>query len=324
MRRGSSWAFAAGLRLVALLLSAARGGQGLRSVALAAPGPKTLRAGVASAAICRYDRAACKARAESLGLKTSRADGSHFDFAGNYVTKGCYAYRSGEWKGEAYYGTIGGEDLTDARQLNDEFLPGGYRLDTCDQAARVPLLAPGDAGLALSASVVADTVMGGRSAARVSRTAEGLLFEGVVTREGGGGFASVRLSPRDSGELVRRLSSGTGVAFAVRRLRGCAAWKFQLNGDGSWLGAMFGRGWVQWQADFAARARDGAPQEVSFADLLPTRYGEPLGPRGLTASGLRSISNFGFMLSFLTAEGEENPAFQEGPFALSIALVEVY
>jgi len=49
--------------------------------------------------------AGCNAQAQALGL---RLGGDNYTFAGDYNTKGCYAYQSGSiWAGEAYWGTGG-------------------------------------------------------------------------------------------------------------------------------------------------------------------------------------------------------------------------
>ena len=58
-------------------------------------------------------------------------------------------------------------------------------------------------GLGFRARCVNDTVMGGRSESSLTVTERGLLFEGNVTRNGGGGFCSIRLDAAEPGELVR-------------------------------------------------------------------------------------------------------------------------
>lgn len=179
-------------------------------------------------------------------------------------------------------------------------------------------------GISVEPGIVNDSVMGGESTSSVSFNSEGALFQGTVTRENGGGFASVKFTADDQDVLVQRLRSGSGIRFAVRHIEGCAAWKMQLNGaDGNFISALFGRGWVQWQADFTATS-NGNEQQIAFADLIPTRYGEPLGDPGLSGSAFDSITGFGFMMSFLAADGSNSTAFSTGPFALNIMHVEVY
>lgn len=178
-------------------------------------------------------------------------------------------------------------------------------------------------GIALTPSVINDSVMGGKSTSSVSYTSEGVLFQGTVTREDGGGFASVKFTAEDSAALVQRLRTGSGIRFSVQHIQGCNAWKLQLNADGNWISRIFGGGWIQWQADFIAAA-DNEPQQIAFSELVPTRYGKPLGAPGLAGSDLDGIVAFGFMLSFLTAEGNSSTAFSVGPFAMNVVRVEVY
>eukprot|EP00746_Dinoflagellata_sp_MGD_P006955 gnl/MRDRNA2_/MRDRNA2_113731_c0_seq1.p1 gnl/MRDRNA2_/MRDRNA2_113731_c0~~gnl/MRDRNA2_/MRDRNA2_113731_c0_seq1.p1 ORF type:complete len:247 (+),score=49.54 gnl/MRDRNA2_/MRDRNA2_113731_c0_seq1:159-899(+) len=178
-------------------------------------------------------------------------------------------------------------------------------------------------GIAVTPKVINDSVMGGKSTSSVSLTSEGALFQGTVTRENNGGFASVRFKAADNAALVQMLKSGSGIRFVVRHIEGCNAWKLQLNGDGNWVSSIFGAGWVQWQADFLASS-DGEAQQIAFSELVPTRYGKPLGDAGLAGGDLDSIVGFGFMLSFLTAEGANSSAFSVGPFALNVVRVEVF
>jgi len=51
-----------------------------------------------------FSQEACSAAAMKLGLKKG---GRGHKFAGKYRTKGCYAYKSGKYKGRVYYGTGG-------------------------------------------------------------------------------------------------------------------------------------------------------------------------------------------------------------------------
>merc|ERR1719510_1072257 len=48
----------------------------------------------------------CEAAAVNAGLEIGGGD---YDFAGNYGTKGCFAYSSGEYEGMAYFGTGGSQ-----------------------------------------------------------------------------------------------------------------------------------------------------------------------------------------------------------------------
>ncbi|MAP79348.1 MAG: hypothetical protein CL980_05495, partial [Euryarchaeota archaeon] len=62
-----------------------------------------------------HDPAAAEKFARSLGLMV----GGHHPFVGNWQVKGLYAYRSGKYKGQAYFGTGGNE----SDRLKDTYDP---------------------------------------------------------------------------------------------------------------------------------------------------------------------------------------------------------
>lgn len=185
-----------------------------------------------------------------------------------------------------------------------------------ESASGVCLLADfaGGQGMGMSGVPVNDTVMGGRSDSELLQTAEGLVFQGAVTKQGGGGFVSCRLQPSDSGRFRQLLRQSRGLIVTVRRLRGAAGWKVQLNE---------GFNETQWQADFIAPATRGEVQ-IAFSSLVPTWRGMPQGRTGLSREQLERIQGIGFMLSFLSANGASNAGFQEGPFALCVQSIKVY
>jgi len=176
----------------------------------------------------------------------------------------------------------------------------------------------GTSGLDMSTSVVNDTVMGGRSESSVRFDARGAIFEGVVTRRGGGGFASVRFTPSDRRAFTQMLSAGSGLSIVVERLRGSVVWKFQLNESRGFFSFVS----TNWQADFNTREAD-TRVTIPFSSLIPTKYGKPEGGPGLPRDTVENIESFGFMLSFLNANGSDNSSFQEGPFGLIIKAVTI-
>lgn len=169
-------------------------------------------------------------------------------------------------------------------------------------------------GLRIQSSVVNDTVMGGRSESQVTSSKDGALFEGNVTRRGGGGFASVRMTVQDRASMASALRGGNGIAVTVCSVRGCREWKLSLS-----------EGWdrVSWQADFTASTSEKT-HRIPFSEFVPTHRGRQMGRKGLTEEAVEKISSFGLMLSFLTADGRNSNGFEEGPFAISISRVEVY
>ena len=51
-----------------------------------------------------YSQRACKVASNALGLKLGYHETA---FAGDYTTKGCYAYADGKYAGHVFYGTGG-------------------------------------------------------------------------------------------------------------------------------------------------------------------------------------------------------------------------
>ena len=66
-----------------------------------------------------HDPAAAEKFARSLGLMV----GGHHPFVGNWQVKGLYAYRSGKYKGQAYFGT-GGSESDRLKDTHDPKKPG--------------------------------------------------------------------------------------------------------------------------------------------------------------------------------------------------------
>ena len=66
-----------------------------------------------------YTDQTCRDVANSL-------EGITFAGAGNYTTKGCYAYSSGTYKGKVYYGTGGTPDQMKSSLSGNKYRPAGY------------------------------------------------------------------------------------------------------------------------------------------------------------------------------------------------------
>ena len=67
--------------------------------------------------------AACETAANNIGLTKG---GLGFSFQGDYSTKGCYAYKDGDYKGHFYYGTGGTEQKMKEDVTGQKFRPQGY------------------------------------------------------------------------------------------------------------------------------------------------------------------------------------------------------
>jgi hypothetical protein len=79
---------------------------------------------------CIYSEEACRTAARIRGLKLG---GNNHEFAGDYGTKGCYTYDSGEYVGKAFYGLLDGGDVTIEADLGELTKAGQTRVDTCTQ-----------------------------------------------------------------------------------------------------------------------------------------------------------------------------------------------
>ena len=70
-----------------------------------------------------YSEKACRDAANSLGLDLGD---NEYDFAGNYSTKGCYAYNNGKYEGSAYYGYGGTTEQMETSLEDPKFRPDKY------------------------------------------------------------------------------------------------------------------------------------------------------------------------------------------------------
>jgi NADH dehydrogenase [ubiquinone] 1 alpha subcomplex assembly factor 1 len=120
------------------------------------------------------------------------------------------------------------------------------------------------------AQVINDEVMGGRSRSRLLPTATGLLFEGEVSLENGGGFASFRaplqLPPDTTAVQLVCRGDGRRCRFVLRTDDGPGAVQHQAPfvATADWTTLRFGPG------DFVARFR-GRPVAASplrFVDVV--------------------------------------------------------
>ena len=139
-----------------------------------------------------------------------------------------------------------------------------------------------------------DGVMGGISAGRIVESETGLRFEGELSLENNGGFASVR-------RVVDADLSETG---GVRlKLRGDGRnYQFRLRQDNRFDG-------IAWRAQFSTSG-EWEIVELDFSRFQPVFRGRPVPEAGpVLPSRIRQL---GFML----ADG------QPGPFALELSSIE--
>ena len=141
---------------------------------------------------------------------------------------------------------------------------------------------------------VNDGVMGGISAGRMVESEDGLRFEGELSLENNGGFASVR-------RVVEADLSETG--GVLLKLRGDGrTYQFRLRQNGRFDG-------IAWRAEFSTSG-EWETVELNFGQFQPVFRGRQVPEAGpVVASRIRQL---GFML----ADG------QPGPFALELQSIE--
>jgi NADH dehydrogenase [ubiquinone] 1 alpha subcomplex assembly factor 1 len=146
---------------------------------------------------------------------------------------------------------------------------------------------------------VDDRVMGGRSASRFRATGEGTgVFEGIVSRENGGGFASVRCGIPNTD-----LGMAPGVLL---RVRGDGhRYRLSLRNDRRLSGVNYLQGFHPPKDEWAEIHLPFAGFRASLRGRTPPDA-PPLNPRRIRQVGL------------MIADG------QEGPFQLELAWIRAW
>merc|ERR1712168_660037 len=73
-----------------------------------------------------FSQAACIASAISIGYQIGTVKNSGYSFAGDFGTKGCYAYSTGEYMGLVFFGTGGSKEQMQDQVVEGKFRPNGY------------------------------------------------------------------------------------------------------------------------------------------------------------------------------------------------------
>ncbi|HRZ37653.1 MAG TPA: CIA30 family protein [Candidatus Paceibacterota bacterium] len=141
--------------------------------------------------------------------------------------------------------------------------------------------------------VINDDVMGGISTSQIRVSTNGtLVFEGTVSLENNGGFASVRSVPV--------LCDLTGCDAFVVRVRGDGRrYKFTVRTERRLDSAIY-------QAEFVTKAGEWQEHRLAFKEFVPTFRGRVLSGRPLLDPA--KIASVGFLISDK----------QAGPFRLEI------
>jgi len=142
-------------------------------------------------------------------------------------------------------------------------------------------------------SPIDDRVMGGRSASRLRHDPSGYaVFEGEVSLENGGGFASVRSRPLPLGETQ-------AVTCRIEVLGDGKRYKLNLRTDDLFDG-------VTYQATFEPVRGEWTVLRLPLASFVPTWRGRPVD--GASALRPESLRQLGLVI------GDR----QAGPFALAV------
>lgn len=145
---------------------------------------------------------------------------------------------------------------------------------------------------------VNDVVMGGRSISRITIEGGTAVFQGEVSFESYGGFASVRSLPRDFG-----LEGYDGL---IVRIRGDGKrYRFRLRTGDEYDG-------IAYQATFQTKPGEWTAARLPFSEFVPVYRGRVVPGAPLLEPG--RIRKVGFMIA----------DSQEGPFRLEIEWVKAY
>ena len=145
-------------------------------------------------------------------------------------------------------------------------------------------------------SSINDGVMGGVSVGQIVKIAEGLRFEGRLSLENNGGFASVRRPVNED------LANAAGVQLQVRG--DGRIYQFRIRQEGGFDG-------IAWSAEFST-IDDWQTVNLPFEMFVPVFRGRPVPDAGPVLPG--TIKQIGFMLADRTP----------GSFALEIRLLGFY
>ncbi len=157
---------------------------------------------------------------------------------------------------------------------------------------------------------VDDVVMGGVSQSGIQLVENTVVFAGNVSTQNSGGFASVRTKNFDP---PLNLAGYEGVEL---RLRGDGTrYKFFIRPATQWDGVAYGY-------SFDTEANTWMNVRVPFADLVPVFRAKTLKDAAPIDSS--HIYSFQLMLSKFEYDGELNPKFSPGGFALQVESIKAY
>jgi uncharacterized protein YbjT (DUF2867 family) len=157
---------------------------------------------------------------------------------------------------------------------------------------------------------VDDVVMGGVSQSQIQLVEQTALFSGNVSTANSGGFASVRTK---NFTPPFHLSGYEGVKL---RLKGDGQrYKFLLRTEAQWDG-------VAYSFSFDTEANTWITVSIPFAEMIPVFRAKTL--KDGAPIDANKICSFQLMLSKFEYDGELNPKFTPGGFALQVESIQAY
>ena len=157
---------------------------------------------------------------------------------------------------------------------------------------------------------VDDVVMGGVSQSNLQFVEEIALFSGYVSTANSGGFASVRTRNLDP---ALDLTGYEGISLSVRG--DGQRYKFFLRSESGWDSLAY------------SHSFDTIPQEwqevkVPFTELVPVFRAKTV--NNASALNVQQIYSLQLMLSKFEYDGQLNPHFNPGGFALQLQTIKAY
>jgi Complex I intermediate-associated protein 30 (CIA30) len=157
---------------------------------------------------------------------------------------------------------------------------------------------------------VNDGVMGGVSTSGLLMVNRRTLFQGKVSVDRGGGFASIRTQnfnpPLD-------LSNHQGIALRVRG--DGQRYKLILRPSEQWDG-------VSYAYSFDTSTTNFTNLRIPFSNLVPVQRAKTI--QGAPSLDLTQISSVQIMISKFEYDGGMNPRFRPGDFELELCSIEAY
>lgn len=157
---------------------------------------------------------------------------------------------------------------------------------------------------------VDDVVMGGMSQSDITIVEGTALFAGSVSTQNSGGFSSVRTRNFD---LPFNLSSYEGVELRVRG--DGKRYKFLIRTETKWDGTAY-------SYSFDTISNSWMNIRIPFGELIPVFRAKTLPDAPPIDSS--KICSFQLMLSKFEYDGELNPKFSPGGFALQVESIKAY